>query len=191
LTLSQALNILNRLSRLRTGKVIVNMTEDNKIIEQIIDRYDAEAGMLIPMMQDLQAECGYLKAEYVRSLSKELGIPLSRLYAVATFYSSFRLAPKGAHDVSLCMGTVCYLKGSGSISEAICKEFMVEPGGTTRDRLFSFQAVNCVGACALAPVMVVDGKYYDGVTPESALEILHNLSPEEAAETTAKEAQSD
>ncbi|NIP27606.1 MAG: NAD(P)H-dependent oxidoreductase subunit E [Phycisphaerae bacterium] len=168
------------------------MTEDNKIIEQIINRYDGEAGMLIPMMQDLQAECGYLKAEYVRSLSKELGIPLSRLYAVATFYSSFRLAPKGAHDVSLCMGTVCYLKGSGNISEAICKEFMVEPGGTTRDRLFSFQAVNCVGACALAPVMVVDGKYYDGVTPESALEILQNLSPEEeAAETTAKEAQSD
>ncbi len=170
----------------------MNMAQDNTIIEKIVDRYEAEVGMLIPMMQDLQAECGYLKAEYVRSLSKELGIPLSRLYSVATFYSSFRLAPKGAHDVSLCMGTVCYLKGSGAISEAICREFRVEPGGTTRDRLFSFQAVNCVGACALAPVMVVDGKYYDGVTPESALEILHNLSPEEAAtETTTKEAQRD
>ena len=91
------------------------MTEDNKIIEQIVDRYDADAGMLIPMMQDLQSECGYLQAEYVRCLSKRLEIPLSRLYTVATFYSSFRLAPKGAHDVSLCMGTVCYLKGSGSI----------------------------------------------------------------------------
>jgi NADH:ubiquinone oxidoreductase subunit E len=90
------------------------------------------------------------------------------------------------------MGTVCFLKGSGSISEAISKEFRVEPGGTTRDRLFSFQAVNCVGACALAPVMVVDGQYYDGVTPESALEILHNLQPdEETTEITAKEAESD
>ncbi len=168
------------------------MAQDDKIIEQIIDRYDADVGMLIPMMQDLQAECGYLPAEHVRLLAKQLELPLSRLYAVATFYSSFRLTPKGAHDVTLCMGTVCYLKGSGRISEAICREFRVEPGGTTRDRLFSFQAVNCVGACALAPVMVVDGKYYDAVTPDSALEILNKLRPdEEAAETTTKEAQSD
>jgi NADH:ubiquinone oxidoreductase subunit E len=82
------------------------------------------------------------------------------------------------------MGTVCFLKGSAGVSEAICKQFRVEPGGTTRDRLFSLHAVNCVGACALAPVMIVDGKYYDSVTPESALEILHGLSP---AEKTAKE----
>jgi NADH:ubiquinone oxidoreductase subunit E len=168
------------------------MAQDNNILEQIVDRYDGEVGMLIPMMQDLQAEYGYLPPDHLHSLAKLLELPLSRLYAVATFYSSFRLAPKGAHDVSLCMGTVCYLKGSGAISEAICREFQVEPGGTTRDRLFSFQAVNCVGACALAPVMVVDGKYFDGVTPDSALEILHQLSPdEENVETTTKEAQRD
>lgn len=165
------------------------MAEDNERIEQIIDRYDGEVGMLIPMMQDLQAERGYLPVDDLRSLSKQLEVPLSRLYAMAMFYSSFRLAPKGAHEVTLCMGTVCYLKGAASISEAICKEFRVEPGGTTRDRLFSFQPVNCVGACALAPVMVVDGKYYDGVTAESAVEILHGLHPaEEAAEITGKEA---
>ncbi|KPL24516.1 MAG: hypothetical protein AMJ75_03475 [Phycisphaerae bacterium SM1_79] len=163
------------------------MAKDNNILEQIVDRYDGEVGMLIPMMQDLQAEHGYLPPDHLRSLAKLLELPLSRLYAVATFYSSFRLAPRGAHDVSLCMGTVCFLKGSSAISEAISREFRVEPGGTTRDRLFSFQAVNCVGACALAPVMVVDGKYYDGVTPDSALEILHKLSPdEENAETTTK-----
>lgn len=168
------------------------MAKDNNILEQIVDRYDGEVGMLIPMMQDLQAEYGYLPPDHLHTLAKLLELPLSRLYAVATFYSSFRLAPKGAHDVSLCMGTVCYLKGSGEISEAICREFQVEPGGTTRDRLFSFQAVNCVGACALAPVMVVDGKYYDGVTTDSALEILHKLSPdEENAEATTKEAQRD
>ena len=165
------------------------MTEEHKLIEQIVELYDGEVGMLIPMLQDIQAECGYLPAEHVRCLSKRLGVPLSRLYAVVTFYSSFRLAPKGAHEVTLCMGTVCYLKGAPSISEAIIREFRVEPGGTTRDRLFSFNAVNCVGACALAPVMVVDGKYHDGVTPESALEILHGLRPaEEPAETGTKEA---
>jgi NADH:ubiquinone oxidoreductase subunit E len=151
------------------------MAEEKQLVEKIVDAYDGEAGMLIPMMQDLQAECGYLPSEYLHLLAKRLGLPMSRLYAVATFYTSFRLAPKGAHEVTLCMGTVCYLKGAPGISEAICKEFRVEPGGTTLDRLFSFQAVNCVGACALAPVMIVDGKYYDAVTPQSALEILHEL----------------
>ena len=164
------------------------MTQETELIEQVVDRYGGDTGMLIPMMQDLQAELGYLPSEQLRYLGRRLEVPVSRIYAVATFYSSFRLAPKGAHEVTLCMGTVCYLKGAPKIAEAISREFGVEPGGTTRDRLFSFQAVNCVGACALAPVMIVDGKYYDGVKPESALEILHELdASEDTAETTAKE----
>jgi NADH:ubiquinone oxidoreductase subunit E len=164
------------------------MTENNELIDRIVDRYDGQVGMLIPMMQDIQAQCGYLPAEHVRSLSKHLNVPLSRLYAVATFYSSFRLAPKGAHEVTLCVGTVCYLKGAGRISEAICKEFRVEPGGTTRDRVFTLQAMNCVGACALAPVMIVDGKYYDAVTPQSAIEILHQLkAPDQDLNKVKKE----
>jgi len=163
------------------------MAQENKIIEQIVDSYDSDVGMLIPMMQDLQAECGYLPVEHLRNLAEQLKLPLSRIYAVATFYSSFRLAPKGAHDVTLCIGTVCYLKGAGAISEAICKEFRVEPGGTTRDRLFTFQAVNCMGACAVAPVMVVDGKYYDGVTTASALDVLYGLTKDKA--NTEKEPQ--
>jgi (2Fe-2S) ferredoxin len=81
------------------------------------------------------------------------------------------------------MGTVCYLKGSDKIFEAICKEFNVEAGGTTPDRLFSFQPVNCVGACALAPVMIIDGDYYDGVTPDKALQLLNRLTAEEQEET--------
>jgi NADH-quinone oxidoreductase subunit E len=85
------------------------------------------------------------------------------------------------------VGTVCYLKGSGAISEAICKEFRVEPGGTTRDRLFTFQAVNCVGACAVAPVMIVDGEYYESVTVDSAFEILYGLAKDkEAADKEAE-----
>ena len=156
------------------------MAKDNKLIAQIVDRYDGEVGMLIPMMQDLQADRGYLPMEHLHCLSKRLDVPLSRIYAVATFYSSFRLTPKGAHEVTLCMGTVCYLKGAPRISEAICKEFQVQPAGTTRDRLFTFQAVNCMGACAVAPVMVVDGKYYDGVTVASALEVLYGLAKDEA-----------
>jgi len=157
------------------------MAQEDNLIEQIVKRYDGDTGMLIPMMQDLQSECGYLPVEHLKYLGERLKVPTSRLYAVATFYSSFHLAPKGAHEVTLCMGTVCFLKGAPSISEAVCREFRVEPGGTTRDRLFTFQAVNCVGACAVAPVMIVDGKYYDGVTPASALEVLHGLAADKVA----------
>ena len=154
------------------------MIAEEKLIERIVVRYDGEVGMLIPMMQDLQAECGYLPADQVRRLAKRLDVPLTRLYAVATFYSSFRLAPKGRHEVTLCVGTVCHLKGAGVISERIRREFQVEAGGTTPDGLLSFQPVNCVGACARAPVMIVDGEYHDGVTAESAMDVLRGLPSE-------------
>jgi NADH-quinone oxidoreductase subunit E len=163
---------------------------EKELVAQIIDRYEGDSGMLIPMMQDLQAEYGYLPAEQLREIAAGLEIPLTRVYGVATFYSSFRLAPKGAHEVTLCMGTVCYLKGSPRISEAICEEYGIEPGGTTADRLFTLQAVNCVGACAVAPVMIVDGQYYGQMTPESALAVLQKLPPgdQEPAPRPAREA---
>ena len=154
---------------------------EEQIIADIVGRYEGDEGMLIPMMQDLQAECGYLPVDQLRRLGERLEVPLSRLYAVATFYASFRLAPKGLHEVTLCVGTVCYLKGAGKISERICQEFQVEAGGTTPDGLFSFQPVNCVGACALAPVLIVDGEYHGGMTVESAREILRSLPSEEGS----------
>jgi len=157
------------------------LSDDERIIEKIVARYAGDVGMLIPMMQDIQAEHGYLPVAQLRRLAKRLQVPLSRIYAVATFYASFRLAPKGLHEVTLCVGTVCHLKGAGHIAEVICKEFQVEAGGTTPDGLFSFQPVNCVGACALAPVMIVDGKYHASMTPQSALKILHDLSAEKPA----------
>ena len=165
------------------------MTAEDKLIEDIVSRYEGDTGMLIPMMQDLQAECGYLPADQLRRLAKRLDVPMTRLYALATFYASFRLAPKGLHEVTLCVGTVCHLKGAGEISEMICREFQVEAGGTTPDGLFSFQPVNCVGACAVAPVMIVDGAYHNGITTESAMEILRAL-PSEASDAES-EAKSD
>ena len=151
-----------------------------ELIDKVIDKYKRDTGMLIPMLQDLQSESGYLPADDLREVSKILKVPLTHIYHVATFYRAFRLAPKGQHEVTLCMGTVCYLKGADKISNSICGEYGIEPGGTTRDRLFTLQPVNCVGACALAPVMIVDGKYYDGVTPEGAIKILTGLKLEES-----------
>jgi NADH-quinone oxidoreductase subunit E len=145
-------------------------------VREIIDRYRGEAEMLIPMMQDIQTAEGYLPREYLEMLGRELSVPLSRIYSVATFYGSFRLQPKGEHTVTLCMGTVCYLKGADQIGEVIQEEFHVPPGGTSPDGKFSFAPVNCLGACALAPVMVVDGEYFGGVTATSAVDILRKIA---------------
>jgi len=145
-------------------------------VRRIIDRYGGEPEMLIPMMQDIQAAEGYLPREHLRTLGQELHVPLSRIYGVATFYASFRLQPKGEHTITLCLGTVCYLKGADRIRDAIRDEFQVPPGGTSPDGKFTFAPVNCLGACALAPVMVVDGEYFGGVSPASAVDILRKVA---------------
>jgi len=136
--------------------------------------------MLIPMMQDIQAECGYLPQAELKELSRTLQVPLARIYSVATFYASFRLAPKGEHTIQLCMGTVCYLKGAGQISDTLQKEFSLVPGGTSPDGKFTFSPVNCVGACALAPVMVVDGQYYGNLTVDKAVEMIRQVAAGQA-----------
>lgn len=152
---------------------------DRADVAGIIQRYAGDPGMLIPMMQDVQAECGYLPQTELKELSSGLAVPLAQIYSVATFYSSFRLMPKGDHTIQLCMGTVCFLKGAGKISDALQQEFGLVPGGTSPDRKFTFAPVNCVGACALAPVMVVDGEYHGGLDVDSAVELLHKIVAEE------------
>ena len=156
--------------------------KEKDLIGEILDRYGRQKGMLIPMMQDIQKELGYLPREKLIGLARRLNVPLSQVYHVATFYASFSMAPRGRHNITLCVGTVCYLKGAGLIADAIRKEFEVEPGGTSPDRMFTFSPVNCLGACALAPVMMVDDKYYGGLTVESALEKLREIAREAPAE---------
>jgi len=153
---------------------------DSAHVARIVDRYGGDPDMLIPMMQDIQADCGYLPQAELKELSRTLHVPLARIYSVATFYSSFRLAPKGEHTIQLCMGTVCYLKGAGQISETLQKEFSLVAGGTSPDGKFTFSPVNCVGACALAPVMVVDGQYYGNLTVEKAVEMLRQVAAGQA-----------
>ncbi len=153
------------------------MTETStETIAAVIDRYSGDPGMLIPMMQDVQAELGYLPQVELKQLSNGLGVPLAQIYSVATFYSSFRLMPKGDHTIQLCMGTVCFLKGANKIAEAIQQEFELVPGGTSPDRKFTFAPLNCVGACALAPVMVVDDEHHGSLTVDSAVELLHKIA---------------
>ncbi|MFW6180923.1 MAG: NAD(P)H-dependent oxidoreductase subunit E [Spirochaetota bacterium] len=171
------------------NKDSVSAKKGGTFVERVIERYQGDQGMLIPMLQDIQAEHGYLPPEAMRELAAKLGVPLMRVYSVSTFYASFMHAPRGQHEVILCMGTVCYLKGANKILETICEEYRVQPGGTTEDRLFTLQGVNCVGACALAPVMIVDGNYHGGVTPESALELIAGLARGESGNGGGKKEQ--
>ncbi|HIQ20709.1 MAG TPA: NAD(P)H-dependent oxidoreductase subunit E [Planctomycetes bacterium] len=166
---------------------MAQMAEEQTVdIAGIVDRYEGDPGMLIPMMQDVQAACGYLPQTELKELSNRLAVPLARIYSVATFYASFRLMPKGDHTIQLCMGTVCFLKGADKISQAIQEEFQLVPGGTSPDRRFTFSPVNCVGACALAPVMVVDGHYHGNLDVDGAIRLLGEIVQRDEA---AREAQ--
>lgn len=140
--------------------------------EAVVSRYGRNPDFLIPILQDLQQELGYLPREALESVSRLVDVPLSQCYAVATFYASFSLVPRGQHIITLCLGTVCYLKGGKEIAERIQRELGVADGGTTEDGLFTYQPVNCLGACALAPVMVVDGEYFEKVQSRTVMGVL-------------------
>lgn len=150
-------------------------------VEAVADIYGRDPGFLIPILQDLQRELGYLSPQAVQAVSEVLELPLSQCYSVATFYTSFRLAPRGKHIITLCLGTVCYLKGGKDIAESIERELNVRAGGTTADRIFTYQPVNCLGACALAPVMVVDEQYFDKVKLRQVPDILAKFSKRETS----------
>lgn len=138
--------------------------EDGKRLREIIDRYQGEQSSLLAILQDLQAAYNYLPVDMLKMLSHEMGIPLTRIYEVATFYTTFSLKPRGKHIVKLCVGTACHVRGAAAILDKLERTLEIKPGETSGDRKFTLETVNCVGACALGPVMVMDGEYHGQVT---------------------------
>lgn len=143
-------------------------------VETIVQRYGQDVGFLIPILQDVQKERGYLPLADLKQVARELKIPLSQVYNVVTFYKSMTLKPRGRHVITVCTGTVCHLKGAGKLIQAVGNEFKVPLGGTSEDMRFTLEGVNCVGACALAPVLIVDGKYYAKAKPDEVGKILRS-----------------
>ena len=137
-----------------------------------ITAHRGEQGALMPVLHDAQRIYGYLPAEVQTVIADELNIPLAEVYGVATFYSQFSLTPKGKHKISVCLGTACYVKGSDKILEAIEKELKIKCGDCTPDRKFSIESCRCVGACGLAPVMIVDGEVYGKLSANDVAGIL-------------------
>jgi NADH-quinone oxidoreductase subunit E len=143
-----------------------------KQVNDIIEQFRDHPGALIPVLTACQGVVGYLPVELQEYIGHGLNLPASNIYGVVTFYSFFTMVPKGRHTIKVCMGTACYVRGIGEILNHIQSEFNLDVGGTTDDRRFSLEAVRCLGACGLAPVIVVDNDTHGNVTPESAVSVL-------------------
>jgi NADH-quinone oxidoreductase subunit E len=131
---------------------------------RIIEDYSDDASQLIGLLQDIQTEYNYLPFDSLVQVSRKLNIPVSRLYSIATFFKAFSLKPRGKHIITVCMGTACHVRKAPRIVDEISRFLEIAPGETTPDRMFTLETVNCLGACALGPVAVIDGTYYGNLT---------------------------
>lgn len=157
------------------NKSVLLRTEGEKmsLTQAIIQKYPKEQRYTLAILQDIQREYNYIPRESLLMLSEYLGTPLSRLYSMATFYKALSLKPKGQNIIKVCDGTACHIRSSMVIVEEIRKLLHIKPGETTEDGRFSLETVNCLGSCAIAPVIVVNETYYGKVTPVMLKEILN------------------
>jgi len=133
---------------------------------------------IIPLLQRLQDAYGYLPPDVVLAVCEESGLPASRVFGVATFYGQFHMEPHGRHTVRVCRGTACHVRGGKKVLDAVKRSLAIDDGETSEDMEFSLETVACLGACALSPVMVVDGTYYGKMTPRRAQDVLRALKQE-------------
>lgn len=129
-------------------------------IDQIIAKYQADKSALIQMLLEIQREKRWLPKPAVARLSQRLGIPINQIYHIATFYKAFSLIPQGRHAVSVCLGTACHVRGAPRLLDRVTDTLCIGPGETSPDMKFTLSTVNCLGCCALGPVMLVDGEYH-------------------------------
>ena len=149
-----------------------------KLIDRTLKRFQYEPDALIEVLHTAQEAFGYLSNDLLRYVARQLKLPVSWVYGVATFYHFFSLTPQGSHSCTLCLGTACYVKRSAEVLAALQKEFSVEAGSTTANGQLSLNIARCLGSCGLAPVMVVDGEVLAKQTPESALKSVHQMVAE-------------
>jgi len=154
-------------------------------LNEVFEKYEGKREELIPMLQDVQAKLGYLPEEARSAISKFLNVPESVVFGVATFYAQFYLTRQGKHKIKVCRGTACHVRGGRRIMQAVQRKLGIKPGETTPDYQFSLERVACFGSCALAPVVVVDGRVQGRMTTQKAEQIVKELmeSPGEGAET--------
>lgn len=135
-----------------------------------------DSSQLIGILQDIQKEHNYLPMSALKQLAETLNVPFSRIYSIATFFKAFSLKPRGKHIITVCLGTACHVRKAPRIVDEIARALGVNAGETTEDRLFTLETVNCLGTCALGPVIVVDGKYHGNMTVKKVGEILKTFA---------------
>jgi NADH-quinone oxidoreductase subunit E len=147
---------------------------DNDRVDQIIDEYHGEASSLIQVLLEIQSEYHWLPEEALARVSEKLQVPLTRIQHIATFYKAFSMVPKGRHEIHVCAGTACHVRGATRLLSAVQDHTGLNPGETDEDLKFSLETVNCVGCCALGPVMVIDDDYHGNMSPAKTEDVLKN-----------------
>ena len=145
---------------------------ENARIDQIIDGHQAEASALIQVLLEIQSEHHWLPKKALERVSEKLQVPLTRIQHIATFYKAFSLVPKGRHEIHLCMGTACHVRGATRILDTVQDVTGIKPGETDLDLKFSLETVNCLGCCALGPVMEIDGQAHGKMAPGETADVL-------------------
>ena len=141
-------------------------------VKKVLEKHQHDKSMLVGILQDVQAAIGYLPKEALVAVSRELGVPQSRVYSVATFFKAFSLTQRGRYLISVCMGTACHVRGSAKVLEKIEQELNIKRGETTDDLQFTLETVNCVGSCALGPMVIIGEDYHGEMTPENIVPVL-------------------
>ena len=143
-------------------------------VDQIIDKYHGEASSLIQVLLEIQSENHWLPYEVLKRVGEKLAVPLSRIQHITTFYKAFSLVPKGRHEVHICMGTACHVRGAARVLDTVQDMTGIKSGETDLELKFSLETVNCLGCCALGPVLEVDGKIHGKMLPGKAGDVLKN-----------------
>jgi NADH-quinone oxidoreductase subunit E len=147
-------------------------------IETIIERYEARESAILAILQDIQAKEKYLPKEVLEQVGQRLHIPINKIYRIATFYRAFSLTPRGRHEVCVCLGTACHVRGAQRIVDQIGIELGIRQGETTKDRNFTLETVNCLGVCASGPIIAVDGEYFGNMSPIKVEGVLKKFQPD-------------
>ncbi len=147
-------------------------TPEHNKVKEFVSQYRGDKSSLIKVLHFAQSVFGYLPPEVIEYIAQELGVPTSHVYGVASFYNFFRTEPIGEYEIKVCMGTACHVKGGKDILETLCRKLKVKVGGTTKDRKFTVNTVRCVGACGLAPVIMIGDDVYGRLSPQKAWSIV-------------------
>jgi len=155
-------------------------------VEGILQKYSGQRGALVSILNEIQKAYRYLPEEALRLVSERRRLPLSRLFSLASFYSAFSLTPRGEHEICVCMGTACHVRGAPSVLEQIERAIGIRAGETSADGKYTLETVRCLGACAMGPIVVVDGRYHGNVEPGRVVSLLPEVKKGEKKRKAAK-----